>query len=194
MAELITAAPWRRGVAALLDGALGALVWLWSSMCVVAGVWGFRSSPLELEDAVLLAAAILVLGIVLHIVYHVGFVGGCGQTPGRMALGIAVVRRDGEAVGPWRALLRCLGGALSLPTLGLANAGVLFTRERRGFADWLAGTRVVRAARVPRAARDRRPLAPTPPRSDVSSGTGARWADSTENRTASTRAHISEEA
>ena len=146
MTDLTTAGFWRRGAAAALDGAIGALVWLWSAMCIVVGVWGFRTAPLELRDAALLLAAILALGIALHVVYHVAFVGGCGQTPGRMALGIAVVRRDGGAPGYGRALARCLGGCISIVTLGLAGLGMLVTRERRGLADWLAGTRVVRAA------------------------------------------------
>ena len=151
MTDLTTAGFWRRGAAAALDGAIGALVWLWSAMCIVVGVWGFRTSPLELGDAALLLAAILVLGIVLHVVYHVAFVGGCGQTPGRMALGIAVVRRDGGPPGYGRALARCLGGCVSIVTLGLAGLGMLVTRERRGLADWVAGTRVVARRRLKKA-------------------------------------------
>ena len=61
-----------------------------------------------------------------------------------MALGIIVVRRDGEPAGYVRAIVRCLGGLVSMLTLGLTSLGVLFTRERRGFGDSLAGTRVVR--------------------------------------------------
>jgi len=57
------------------------------------------------------------------------------------------VRRDGGRAGYARAMVRCLGGMLSALTLGLSSLSVLFTRERRGFADWLAGTRVVRAGR-----------------------------------------------
>lgn len=144
MTDLVTAGLWRRAVAAVLDGTLGVFIWAWSGMCLLIGVWGFRSSPLELSDAALLAAAIAALGLALHLVYHVAFIGGCGQTPGRMALGIAVVRRDGHAAGHGRALVRCLGGWLSILTFGMAALGVLLTRERRGFADWLAGTRVVR--------------------------------------------------
>jgi len=63
-----------------------------------------------------------------------------------MALGIAVVRRDGGVPGYGRALARCLGGCISIVTLGVAGLGMLVTRERRGLADWLAGTRVIRAA------------------------------------------------
>lgn len=113
-------------------------------MWLVIAAWGFRRSPLELREAALLALAVVALGVALHVVYHVAFVGGCGQTPGKMALGIAVVRRDGERAGYARATVRCLAGMVSVLTLGLSSLGVLFTRERRGFADWLAGTRVVR--------------------------------------------------
>jgi uncharacterized RDD family membrane protein YckC len=82
--------------------------------------------------------------VTLHVVYHATFIGGCGQTPGKMVLGISVVRRDGERAGYARALVRCLAGLLSTLTLGLTSVGALFNREHRGFADWLAGTRVVR--------------------------------------------------
>jgi len=113
-------------------------------MWLVIGAWGFRRAPLELREVVLLALAVVALGAALHVVYHVAFIGGCGQTPGKMALGIAVVRRDGERAGHARAVVRCLAGMLSVLTLGLSSIGVFFTRDRRGFADWLAGTRVVR--------------------------------------------------
>jgi uncharacterized RDD family membrane protein YckC len=99
-----------------------------------------------LREAALLVLALVGLGAALHVVYHVAFIGGCGQTPGKMALGIAVVRRDGGRAGYGRALIRCLGGGLATLTFGLFSIGVLFTRERRGLADWLAGTRVIRVA------------------------------------------------
>jgi uncharacterized RDD family membrane protein YckC len=138
------AALWRRVAARLLDCAVGAVIWVLAAMWLVIAVWGFRRSPLELREALVLALAVAGLAVVLHIVYHVAFVGGCGQTPGKMALGIAVVRRDGGRAGYGRAAIRCLGDGLALITLGIAALGVLFTRERRGLADWLAGTRVVR--------------------------------------------------
>jgi uncharacterized RDD family membrane protein YckC len=143
--ELVTAGLWRRGAAAVLDALLGVFVWSWGAMCLLIEVWGFRRSPLDLAAAALLIMAILALGIVQHVVYHLAFVGGCGQTPGQMALSVAVVRRDGRAAGYGRALVRCLAVGLSLLTLGVGFLGALFNRERRGLADWLAGTRVVRS-------------------------------------------------
>jgi len=143
--DLQAAGLWRRFAARMLDCLLGTLVWGLAAMWLVIIAWGLRPAPLELREAALLALAVLGLGLVLHVVYHVAFIGGCGQTPGKMALGIAVVRRDGHRAGYGRAAVRCLAGALSLLTLGVGWLGVLFTRERRGLADWLAGTRVVRA-------------------------------------------------
>jgi len=123
---------------------VGAIIWSLAAMWLVIAAWGSRSAPLELREVALLGVALAMLGVALHVVYHGTFIGGCGQTPGKMALGITVVRRDGERAGYLRAFVRCLGGLLSALTLGLTSLGVLFTRERRGFADWLAGTRVVR--------------------------------------------------
>jgi uncharacterized RDD family membrane protein YckC len=133
----------RRLAARLLDCLLGSLIWSLAAMWLVIAVWSLRRSPLELREAALLALALLGLAVALHLVYHVAFVGGCGQTPGKMALRIAVVRRDGARAGYVRAMVRCLAGILSILTLGLSSLAVLFTRERRGLADWLAGTRVV---------------------------------------------------
>ena len=135
---------WRRGAAALLDAAIGFAGWSLGAMWLLIAVWGFRRTPLELAAAALLLLAVLMLAIALHIVYQTVFLGGCGQTLGRMALGIAVVTRDGRPVGYGRALARTLGGGLDVLTLGLGRLVALFNRERCGLADLVAGTRVVR--------------------------------------------------
>ena len=144
MTDLRPAPLWRRACAAALDALLGLAIWALGAMWLVILIWGFRRSPLELPAAALLVLAILLLAVLLHVAYHTMFVGGCGQTPGRMALGIAVVRRDGRAAGYGRALARTtLGCGLEVVTLGLGRLAALFNRERRGLADLVAGTRVV---------------------------------------------------
>lgn len=135
---------WRRCAAWVLDVVIALVAWSLGAMWLLIAVWGFRRTPLELSAAGLLALAVLLLAVVLHVVYHTAFLGGCGQTLGRMALGIAVVRRDGRPVGYARALARTLGGGLDVLTLGLGRLVALFNRERRGLADLVAGTRVVR--------------------------------------------------
>jgi uncharacterized RDD family membrane protein YckC len=144
MIDFPPGALWRRLLARLLDAIVGALVWILISMWVVILAWGSRTAPLELREVALLALMLLGLGATLHVLYHVAFIGGCGQTPGKMALGIAIVRRDGAQAGYTRALIRCLAGALTMAALGLPSVGVFLTRERRGLADVAAGTRVIR--------------------------------------------------
>lgn len=112
-------------------------------MWLLLGVLVLRARPLDALDGLVLALAMLLLGVVFHVVYHTVLVGGCGQTLGKMIVGVAVVRRDGAPVGYGRALVRCLGGGVSLLTLGLDRLLVLLTRDRRGVADLVAGTRPV---------------------------------------------------
>ncbi|MDO8476123.1 MAG: RDD family protein [Candidatus Rokubacteria bacterium] len=147
-----TAGFWRRLLAHCLDCLVGLAAWLLFSMWLVIGLWALENPPRDLLDLALVLLATLALAFALHIAYHVVLVGGCGQSLGKMALGIEVVRGDGGAVGYGRAGLRCLGGLLSVASFGLGYAGVLFTAERRGLADWLAGTRVVVVSAAPAAA------------------------------------------
>jgi len=111
-------------------------------MWLTIAVLGFRRDP-DLLDVALVSLGVLLLALALHVAYHTVLVGGCGQTVGKMLLGVAVVRRDGAPVGYGRALLRCVGGGLCILTLGLGRLTVLFTRERRGLSDLVAGTRPV---------------------------------------------------
>lgn len=134
----------RRSAAGLLDTALGLAVWALCAMWLILGVWALRGLPRDLPGVLIVYAGIIGLAMGLHFIYHVVLLGGCGQTVGRMALGIAVVRRDGAAPGYGRALLRSLGNALVVLTLGLAGLVFLFNRERRDLADLISGTRVVR--------------------------------------------------
>lgn len=136
-------ARWRLAAAALADTAVGVTVWSLAAMWLLTVVLALKRRPVDVVDGVLLALAVLLLGVALHVVYHTVLVGGCGQTLGKMLLGVAVVRRDGAPAGYGRALLRCLGGGLCLLTLGLGRLPVLFTRERRGLPDFVAGTRPV---------------------------------------------------
>ena len=134
---------WRLAAAAMADALLGLIAWSLAAMWLLVAVLVFRARPLDLLDGLILAFAILALGVALHVTYHTVLVGGCGQTLGKMLVGVAVVRWDGAPAGYGRALLRCLGGGLCLLTLGLGRMVVLFTRDRRSLADFVAGTRPV---------------------------------------------------
>ncbi|HEU5323329.1 MAG TPA: RDD family protein [Methylomirabilota bacterium] len=85
-------------------------------------------------------------GWVLGFVYVVGFIALKGQTPGKMALGLRVVRDDGnEPVGWGTALMReVLGKILSSLVLGLGYLMVAFREDKRGLHDRLARTSVLK--------------------------------------------------
>jgi uncharacterized RDD family membrane protein YckC len=134
---------WRLAAAAAADALLGLIAWSLAAMWLLVAVFAFRAKPLDLLDGLILAFAILALGVALHVTYHTVLVGGCGQTLGKMLMGVAVVRRDGAPAGYGRALLRCAGGGLCLLTLGLGRLFVLFTRDRRALSDFVAGTRPI---------------------------------------------------
>jgi uncharacterized RDD family membrane protein YckC len=137
------AARWRLAAAGLADAVLGVIAWSLAAMWLMIAVLASRRRPLDTFDSLVLTLAVLLLGAALHVVYHTVLVGGCGQTFGRMWLGIAVVRRDGAPAGYGRAFLRCLGGGLCVLTLGLGRLPMLFTPERRGLPDLVAGTRPI---------------------------------------------------
>jgi uncharacterized RDD family membrane protein YckC len=134
---------WRLAAAAMADALLGLIAWSLAAMWLLVAVLAFRAKPLDVLEGLILTLAILVLGVALHVIYHTVLVGGCGQTLGKMLMGIAVVRRDGAPAGYGRALLRCAGGGLCLLTLGLGRLFVLFTRDRRALSDFVAGTRPI---------------------------------------------------
>jgi len=128
--------------ATVTDALVGVIAWSLAAMWLSIAVLFFRREP-DVLDIAFLAVGVLLLGIALHVAYHTVLVGGCGQTLGKMLLGVAVVRLDGAPAGYGRALLRCVGGGLCLLTLGIGELPVLFTRERRGLADLVAGTRPI---------------------------------------------------
>ena len=134
---------WRLLAAALTDAALGVVAWSLAAMWLTVAVLVVRSEPLDGVEAFVLALAVLLLGAVLHLVYHTVLVGGCGQTLGKMLLGVAVVRRDGGPAGYGRAFLRCLGSGLCLLTLGIGRLLMLGRPDRRGLPDLVAGTRPI---------------------------------------------------
>ena len=134
---------WRRFGAGLFDSLLVVFLWDLSAMWVSIVVWWLRGLPSSLDELLILLAVVLLLGVGLRVVYTVIWVGGCGQTPGRMATGIAIVDRSGGTPGYGRAFVRWLGGIVNVLTLGLPALVLLFSRDGRGVPDRLAGTREV---------------------------------------------------
>jgi uncharacterized RDD family membrane protein YckC len=76
-----------------------------------------------------------------------------GRTIGMAIMGLELVRRDGDRVGPGRVAIRVVTFPLSFLLLGLGFVGILVGREHRALHDVFAGTTIVyawdaRAARL----------------------------------------------
>jgi uncharacterized RDD family membrane protein YckC len=90
----------------------------------------------------------LYLSLLLVVPYYVFFEGLRGQTPGKMLLGIKVVREDtggvpGFAAATIRALLRIVDFGIIGPLLGFIL--VLISQKRQRLGDISARTLVIRA-------------------------------------------------
>lgn len=137
------------GLDQLICGGLWLLVAAWTGVVYVSvSRW-----PADFRSLAALAWLLGLFGIVLNATYWTVFVGGCGQTPGKMILGLVVVARDGSAVGYVRAALRWVAMAIALLPFGFGYLGVMLAPEKRGLHDLLAGTRVVRVAPLSAATR-----------------------------------------
>jgi uncharacterized RDD family membrane protein YckC len=103
---------------------------------VASLVGGLR--PEWLVGALLASGWLLVVGT-----YFVLFWSAAGQTPGMRLLHLRVFGPEGKPLSLGRSLVRLVGLGLSIVPLCAGFIPVLFTEQRRGFADFLAGTVVL---------------------------------------------------
>jgi uncharacterized RDD family membrane protein YckC len=87
------------------------------------------------------------IGMAISSCYEAFFVAKLGATPGKMALGLKVVRPDGRPVDLGRAFGRYFAKILSWMILCIGYIMVGFDAEKRGLHDMICDTRVVRIRR-----------------------------------------------
>jgi uncharacterized RDD family membrane protein YckC len=146
---------WIRFVATLIDSIILAVGWAAVSSAVFRGS-GFRApeiqpgqSPDEALGAVAgvfgLLGLIWAIGTVIACVYEALFISRLGATPGKMALGLKVVRPNGAPVEFSRAAGRYFAKILSglILYIGYIIAG--FDAQKRALHDMICDTRVVKA-------------------------------------------------
>lgn len=142
-AEAAKAGFWIRAVASLLDMlAIGLLESALGSLLIRAGGMepGFHS-----PEGWVIMLTVLTFGLVLGYAYRIFFIGYCGQTPGKMAVRVKVVRTDGTEVGYGYAFLReVVGKFLSKLILGIGYLMVAFDSRKQGLHDKIADTFVVK--------------------------------------------------
>lgn len=85
-------------------------------------------------------------GLALPVVYHwIFWTRRDGQTPGKMAVGIRVVKADGSELSDTDAFIRAIGYHVSSLFLGLGYIWAIFDGNNQTWHDKMAGTYVVSA-------------------------------------------------
>jgi len=135
---------WIRAVAATIDCLIVFVTQLLLGGALGVAVTLITGGPDAWMTAVLQTGTSL-FGLTLGTLYYVGLTGYCGQTLGKLALGLKVVRTDGGPVGYSRAALReTLGKFLSAFLFGVGFLMIAWSRNKEGLHDKIAGTCVVR--------------------------------------------------
>jgi len=148
---------WRRLIASLIDvfalAVICSVVFLTFAPYHWFGFEGLWGSTDVLGEPVWRAVPYLIAGNVLsflvNVAYFVLFWIWRGQTPGKMLLGIKLVRQDGSKVTIGVALLRYLGYIVSGAVLFIGFIWIAFDSRKQGFHDKMAETYVVRIPEAP---------------------------------------------
>ena len=136
---------WIRVVAALIDSSLvSALQFVLGLLLGLAG--GLTGGSLNHSGQLMMTIVTGLFSVVVAIFYYVFFTGYGGQTPGKMALRIRVIRTDGQPIGYGRAFLREVPGKfISGILLGFGYLMVAFNRQKQGLHDKIADTFVIKS-------------------------------------------------
>ena len=129
MSALEIASAGQRFGAWLVDAVIGTLV------VVVAGALGIWLG----------VGFITYLIVIVYAVVYLGMVATQGQSPGKKAIGIKIVRVDGSSLGFGGMLIREIVGKLvSSLIIYLGYIWILFDGQRQGWHDKIASTYVVK--------------------------------------------------
>ena len=118
---------WKRLAAYLIDYFIIGII------CWIISLFGFYGNILRY---IILAA------------YLIGFWSTAGQTPGKAALGIKIVRLDGTKIGFGNALLRFVGYIVSSVIFLIGFLMIGWHGKKRGLHDLIAATVVINVPSV----------------------------------------------
>ncbi len=142
---------WIRFVAKFIDGIVTGVVGMVINLGIAFLFFGaFKFQP-DINDAqtfgrfMAYQGVTMAIGLVLGVLYQWFFLSRFSATPGKMALGLKVVRADGSPLTTGRIIGRYFSELLSglILLIGYIMAG--FDEEKRALHDRLCDTRVIKA-------------------------------------------------
>ena len=135
---------WIRFVASLIDGIILAV-----ANGIVQYFLGIRNTvpahPADIGAALSRLGQIWMITMAIGCTYETWFVGNMAATPGKMALGLKIVRPDGSAVSYGRAAGRYFAKILSAVILMIGYIMAGFDAQKRALHDMICDTRVIRS-------------------------------------------------
>jgi uncharacterized RDD family membrane protein YckC len=133
----------RRLIATLIDGIL--LAFFTFMVAFAIGFVGIFVQMFKPDDTLALEGLIIICGVILSVIYYVGYWSKSGQTIGNTLLGIKVVGQDGSGLSRGKAFLRYIGYIVSGILWSIGFLWVAFDRKRQGWHDKIVGTYVIYA-------------------------------------------------
>ena len=137
----------RRALAFLVDVAMIVLlVSIMGSLSYIGYKVGLSAygRSINLQNSTPLFVFLTFAWVGLATVYFVVFHGMEGKTIGKWLLGLRVVGAERRGITYRQAFLRSLGTVVSVAPLGLGFLWIIWSREKRGWHDFLARTWVIR--------------------------------------------------
>lgn len=129
---------WRRLVATLIDNAVT------SAAGGFLGFWlGLVAAATGVGDTAILVLA-YTLGFILGLVYYVALWTWRGQTVGKMAMRVRIIKTDGTPITLGTAVLRYVGYIVSTIVLLIGFFMIAWDGKKQGLHDKIAGTYVVK--------------------------------------------------
>lgn len=146
---------WIRFVARLIDGLITGVAAgiVQGPMFLMMGGMGAMMADPDFARTPAFPAAmfgtftmIWMIGLAVAAAYEIYFVASRGATPGKMALGLKVVRADGQPITLGLAAGRWAAGIVSSLTFCIGYIIAGFDQQKRSLHDHICGTRVIRVS------------------------------------------------
>jgi len=137
---------WIRFLAVLIDGLILFVVNRVLQLALLGTTaTQLAANPADIGGAMSKLGSIWLISVAIQGCYETFFIGKMGATPGKMALGLKVVRADGSPVDYGRAAGRFFAKILSyiILCIGFIMAG--FDAQKRALHDMICDTRVIKS-------------------------------------------------